>query len=158
MIQFSYTVMCLLYWQTHDCYLCCWCTAHVHSSRKSRPETKVQLRMALLLLHYDLSAQTIIVDSHFNFTQHSCFRPGPPNFGLLVNTKRTSPQPSTKHPSHPQHFDIFLPISSNNCLQCVHVTFLISCKACWFHWLPYISCWCCCLYSTSPLAWYEHTM
>ena len=53
-----------------------------------RPETKVQLRMALLLLHYDLSAQTIIVDSHFHFTQHSYFRLAPPNFGLLAQKGR----------------------------------------------------------------------
>ena len=30
--------------------------------------------------------QSIIVDSHFHFTQHSCFRPGPPNFGTVTTT------------------------------------------------------------------------
>ena len=57
---------------------------------RSRPETKVQLGMALLLLHYDFSTQTINieVDLHFHFTQQCCFRLGPP-------------QPSTKHPSDP---------------------------------------------------------
>ena len=71
--------------------------AHVHSSREAGPETKIQLGMALLLLHYDFSAQKIIVDSHFHFTQHSYFRLGPTNFDLLPQ-KGQSPQPSTKHP------------------------------------------------------------
>ena len=123
MIQFSYTAMCCTGKRMiATCVVDVLPTCTV--AGKSRP---------LLLLHYDLSAQMIIVNSHFHFTQHSYFRLGPPNFGLLAQ-KGLSQQPST-----PLHFDIS-PISSKNCLQCMHVPFPISCKTCWFHWLLYISC------------------
>ena len=116
-------------------------TCTVAGSPDQKQKYNFERRYLLLSLrHYcyysmiSVHRQLIIVDSHFHFTQHSCFRPGPPNFGLLTQ-KGQSPQPSSKHPSHPLHFDVFSPISSNNCLQCVHVTFLISCKPYWFHWL-----------------------
>ena len=117
-------------------------TGTVAGSPDQKQKYNFERRYLLLSLrcycYYSVHRQLIIVDSHFHFTQHSYIRPGLPSFGLLTQ-KGQSPQPSTKHPSRALHFDVFSPISSNNCLQCVHVTFLISCKPCWFHWLPYIS-------------------
>ena len=50
---------------------------------------KYNLEWCYLLLslwrycYISVHRQLIIVDSHFHFTQHSCFRPGPPNLNTL---------------------------------------------------------------------------
>ena len=49
----------------------------------------------------DVSAQAIIVDSHFHFAQQCFFCLGPPNFGLSAQKKHWQESSSIKHPSLP---------------------------------------------------------
>ena len=111
---FSYTVMCLFYWQTHALL-----ASRIADVPPTHIVAKVQLK--LLLLHYGDVAKTIIVN-WLTFTSHThyflCL--GPHNLlTYLLTQKGQSPQPLTKQPSDFPHFDLFLPTRTNNCLHAV---------------------------------------